>query len=422
METLLWIVVLASGCAAVALAVGLVAARRRLRAAEQLLQQERAARRAAEAGLDENRARLRTIIETEPECVKLQSHDGTILEMNPAGLAYTEADVPEQIVGQSVYPLIAPEDRVRYRALTDAVFEGRPATLEFRLISMKGRERIMETHAVPLRNGEGEITALLGLTRDITERRHAEEQARRHQAELARVTRLSTVGELASGVAHELNQPLAAIANHAAACQRRAAQLDALPPAMVESLDEICAQARRAGQIIRNIRELVKKGAPKRAVVDINGVVQTVARLVEPEARQRGVEVDTRLDARLPPVSADRIELEQVLLNLVKNSIEAMQGTDVARRKVRLATSCNSQGRVAVQVHDTGPGIPGRLLDEVFNPFFTTKADGMGMGLSISKSIAEAHGGELRVHRSGGRGTTFELSLPACADVAAAAA
>ncbi len=390
--------------------------KRRLALAEERLAQEIEARRCAEENLTENQCRLRTIIESEPECVKLQAQDGTVLEMNPAGLAFTEADRPDQVVGKSVYQLIAPEYRERYRALSSLVFAGNSATLEFRLISLKGRARIMETHAVPLRNAAGEITALLGLTRDVTERKRAEEQARKHLAELARVARLSTMGEMASGIAHELNQPLAAIANHAAACQRRAAQAEGLPPAILESLDEIASEARRAGRIIRNVRELVRKGTPRRAAVDVNGVVRLVAEVIDPEARQRAVAVRLGLGERVPLAYAEKIEIEQVILNLVKNSIEAIDDCAASVREVLIGTGRNGGDTVEISVRDTGPGIPYDLQEQVFDPFFTTKADGMGMGLSISRSIVEAHGGRFSVCPNPDRGVTIKFTLPAYAD------
>jgi PAS domain S-box-containing protein len=403
------------GVAAAACAWHALALRRRLAVLERGLERETAARRSAEERLTENQCRLRTIIESEPECVKLQARDGTILEMNPAGLAFSDADQPDQIVGKSVYPLIAPEHRESYRALSESVFAGRAAALEFRLVSLKGRERLMETHAVPLRNAAGEITALLGLTRDVTERKRAEEQARRHLAELARVARVSTMGEMASGIAHELNQPLAAIANHAAACQRRAAQLGGLAPAVLESLDEIAAQARRAGQIIRNLRELAQKGTPCRTAVDVNGVVRLVAEVIEPEARHRAVRVRLGLDEKVPLAFAEKIEIEQVILNLVKNSIEAMDDPATVAREVEIATGRGAGGTVEISVRDTGPGIPDEFLEQVFDPFFTTKADGMGMGLSISRSIVESHGGRFAVWPNPDRGVTLRFTLPAYA-------
>jgi PAS domain S-box-containing protein len=402
------------GLAAAAAAWRVVALRRRLAAAETELALEVAARRRAEENLTENQCRLRTIIESEPECVKLQARDGTVLEMNPAGLAFTDADQPDQIVGKSVYPLIAPEYQERYRALSAAVFEGRSAVLEFRLVSLKGRERLMETHAVPLRNAAGDVTALLGLTRDVTERKRAEEQARRHLAELARVARLSTMGEMASGIAHELNQPLAAIANHAAACQRRAA-VGALAPELRGSLDEISVQARRAGQIIRNVRDLARKAAPCRTAVDVNGVVRLVAEVIEPEARQRAVCVRLGLGGHVPLAYAEKIEIEQVILNLVKNSIEAMDDNSDAAREVEIGTGPHGDDAVEVSVRDTGPGIPAAFREQVFDPFFTTKSDGMGMGLSISRSIVEAHGGRLALCANPDRGVTLRFTLPAYA-------
>jgi two-component system sensor histidine kinase DctS/two-component system sensor kinase FixL len=171
--------------------------------------------------LQENENRLRAIIESAPECVKLQAIDGTVLEVNPAGLALIDAERPEDFVGKSIFCSIAPEHHDFYREQMRRVFGGESVVFKFRAITLKGRECWMETHAVPLRDARGEIKAFLGVTRDMTQHKLAEEQSRRHQLELARVARLSSMGEMATGIAHELNQPLAAIANFARGCVRR---------------------------------------------------------------------------------------------------------------------------------------------------------------------------------------------------------
>ena len=206
------------------LAVGLIAfvyVLLRLREEQQRVREKEAEHQGMLDRLQENENRLRAIIESEPECVKLQAADGTVLEINPAGLALVGAERPEDIIGRKIFTVVAPEYRDYYRENMRRVFEGESVVYEFKSITLKGRTAWMESHAVPLRDARGNIYALLGITRDITEHKWAEEQARRHQTELARVARLSTMGEMATGIAHELNQPLSAIANFARGCLRR---------------------------------------------------------------------------------------------------------------------------------------------------------------------------------------------------------
>jgi len=248
-----------------------------------------------------------------------------------------------------------------------------------------------------LHDAHGHISALLGITRDPTDHTFTEEQTRRHQTELARVARLSTMGEMATGLAHELNQPLSAIANFARGCLRRL-KLEGVNPAdLVEPLLEVCEQAERAGEILRHVRDFVRKSELQTQAVDINQTVRTVLKFTESEARQHGATLHLELDAQAPLVRADAIMLEQVIYNLVRNALEAMAEAQSAHREVLIRTRQQEDGKVAVSVQDTGPGVDPAILHQVFDQFFTTKQEGVGMGLSISRSIIESHGGRLRL-------------------------
>lgn len=390
---------------AVALSLRHVAAMRRR------LDAETRARRMAEQRQAECERQLETVFESLPECIKLHSEDGIIQTMNPTGLAMIDADSPAQVVGESVYRFIAPEFHDRYRAATSAVFRGRSCSLAFRVVGLKGTERMIETNVVPVRDHRGQVVAAMALTRDVTMYQDAEERARRHLSELARMGRIASMGEMASGIAHELNQPLTAIATYAGAGLRR---LDAAggAPEVAALLADISAQARRAGQIIRNIRSLVSRSEPSTTAVDINDVVLTVVGLVGPQAKQHGIEIRTDLDGSVAHVCARRIEIEQVLFNLLKNAIEAMSESRGADRKVSVSTRRMDRQHVDVAVCDTGPGIAAPDLTRVFGPFYTTKAEGMGMGLSISRSIIEAHHSHLSVQPNADRGVTFRFTLP----------
>ena len=392
--------------------IGFVVMLFRLREAEQRVRDKEAEHQGVLDRLQENEYRLRTIIESEPECVKLQAADGTVLEINPAGLRLVDAERPEDIIGKQIYSVVAPEYKAIYRENMRRVFEGEALVYEFRSITLKGRTRWMETHAVPLRDARGEVYALLGITRDITEHKWAEEQGRRHQTELARVARLSTMGEMATGLAHELNQPLAAIANFARGCIRRLRTGEVVPTELIEPLEEVCEQAERAGEIMRHVRDFVRKSEPRMTAVNINQVVRSVVKFTEHEARQHETIVTLQLAPQQPRVWADSIMVEQVICNLVRNAVEAMTETRSQRREILIRTVPHDGDIVEIEVVDTGPGIDETVIDHVFDQFFTTKTEGVGMGLSISRSIVESHGGSIRAESRAG-GATFRFTLQA---------
>jgi PAS domain S-box-containing protein len=362
--------------------------------------------------LKENENRLRAIIESAPECVKLQARDGTVLEVNPAGLALIDAERPEDFVGKSIFSAVAPEHQDYYREQMRRVFGGESVVFKFRALTLKGRECWMETHAVPLRDAHGDIKAFLGMTRDLTQQKLAEEQSRRHQLELARVARLSSMGELATGIAHELNQPLAAIANFARGCVRRLRGGNANSTELIGSLEEVCTQAERAGEIIRHIRDFTRKAEPELQRTDINLLVRSVAHLAEIEVRQHGARLELDLAPRLPAVAVDGIMIEQVMCNLVRNAAEAMEEMATAAAVVTVRTRRHPDGGVEVSTADRGPGVTPAIADRIFDQFFTTKSEGVGIGLSISRSIVEAHGGTISVEARDGGGALFRVWLP----------
>jgi len=403
---------LAMGCMAVLLAY-VIRLNLRLRQSKRVLEGEIAERRRAEERLADNEQRLRQIIASEPECVKLQSFDGILLEMNPAGLRLVEAGQPEEIVGTSVFRVIAPEFQAAYRDLSERVARGESGVLEFQIVSLKGQRRWMETHAVPWRDGRGRVTALLGITRDITARKGAEAEVRLHYRELAHAARVNTMGEMASGLAHELNQPLAAIANYSRGCLRRLRAGQISPGDMALAIEQVCEQAERAGEILRSLRKFVRKEESPVRAVDMAAVLREALRIAEPEAAQHQVAIETDVAPALPRVAGEAIQLEQVVLNLARNAVEAMDAVAPEARRLRIHLAIGPGGGVAVEIRDQGPGLPEELRNRIFEPFFTTKANGMGMGLAICRSIVEAHGGDLRVAANDpGPGLVFHFNLP----------
>ncbi len=239
-----------------------------------------------------------------------------------------------------------------------------------------------------------------------------EAQARQHQAELAHAARLAALGEMAAGLAHELNQSLAAIVGYARGCVRRLQAGDPPTGAIVDVIEEISAQALRAGEVLRRIRDFVRSGEMRRERVDVNEVVRAAVRLAALEASQRGVSVPMALAPGRLPVDVDRIQIEQVILNLVRNGLEAMSGAPAEASRLVIATAPSERGTVEVSVADTGNGFAPEVAERMFEPFFSTKRDGLGLGLSISRAIVEAHGGRLWATANAGRGATFRFTLP----------
>lgn len=244
----------------------------------------------------------------------------------------------------------------------------------------------------------------------ILERARADERARRQSAELAHVARLATMGEMASGLAHELNQPLCAIVNYTEACLQLLDGKSA-PPELRQAIAEVAKQSERAGEVIRRLREFVRRREPRRVDVEVNAAVREVLGLMSTELRQHEVKVKLHLGQRLPPVLADPIQIQQVLVNLVRNAVDAMAETGRERRSLRIRT-CRRGSFLELRVQDAGRGISAEAGERVFDSFFTTKPHGLGMGLSISRTIIELHEGRIWATPNPSVGVTFHITLP----------
>jgi len=270
-------------------------------------------------------------------------------------------------------------------------------------------ERWFAVSVVPLNRPEG--GAVVSHT-DVTERKRAEVQAERSRQELAHFTRVSTMGELTASLAHELRQPLTGILTNAQAARR---YLDSASPDLGElrdALGDIIADDRRAEEVIQRVRDLLRKGELRRTRLDLNEVIRSVTRLLGSDAVIRNVVLALELAPTPVVVSGDRVQLEQVILNLLVNAIDAMEEAPGGERTVVVRSEANGNELVHVAVQDAGTGLREGILDRVFEPFFTTKPAGMGMGLSIAKSIIEAHGGAIWATNNPTRGATFHFSLP----------
>jgi PAS domain S-box-containing protein len=248
--------------------------------------------------------------------------------------------------------------------------------------------------------------------RDITSRRKAEARYREHQAELAHVSRVSLAGEMAAGLAHELSQPLTAITAYARGCLRLLAGSVPEPALLHEGIAAVAQQAERAGDVLDRLREFVRGGGYRRGVTEVKPLIDAAVSLTRMEAVQQEVEIEARIDPGLPAVLADRIQIEQVLLNLLRNAMDAMEAANTERRSIVVEARRKGNHAVGISVADSGPGVAAEVTDRIFEPFVTTKPLGMGMGLSISHSIVDAHGGSLRMAPSVPSGAIFFFDLP----------
>ena len=253
---------------------------------------------------------------------------------------------------------------------------------------------------------------VLYIANDVTDRKRAEELARRQEERLEMTSRLTTVGEMASTLAHEINQPLTAIASYCMGCVRRLRSGDWKREDLLDALQKCAAQAERAGGIIQRVREYLRKRDPAPTACDINALITSVTGMIEAEATRRGARVRLALDPLVPPILADRIMIEQVILNLTKNALEAMQQSPANAREITIRTTLEQSNLVSVEVSDRGCGLPPQLLRNLFVPFFTTKPEGMGMGLHICRSIIERHGGRITAEPNPAGGTRLRFTLP----------
>ena len=320
--------------------------------------------------------------------------------------------------GNDIWPeRLHPVDLRRALAVFDAHLRGREpiADVEFRLRCEDGTYRWVAVRGkVMERNAAGKALRMTGTVRDVHDRHLAIEREQHQAQELARAGRLIHMGEMATALAHELNQPLTAIRNFSGVVLRRLDAVGPLADPIREPLQMIAQQALRAGEIVHRVRGFVRKGRPVTAPVDIGRVVRSVVRFMQPDLGANNIRVVVDLAEGLPPVLADHVQLEQVLSNLVRNAIDAMSAL-TGERVLRLTARPGADGCVELAVSDYGPGLADAIRAAPFMPFVTTKPDGVGLGLPICRTIVENHGGRLWVERSSPAGTTFCFTLPAVA-------
>ena len=350
--------------------------------------------------------KLRLAIETIPAMAWILGPDGVVQFRNRRWVEYTGLSQLGKLEGVGTIA-VHPEDRNRIvRRLGASFASGEPFEEEMRIRRIDGEYRWFLCRAVPLRDKRGKVVKWYGAATDIQDRKRAEQL----QADLAHTNRVSTMGEMVASISHELAQPIQITTAHAKASLR---WLQRDPPQVTEArkgTEKIIEAGAHASEIIDHLRSLYKKAPPKRELVAVNEALGEMAGMMGGKAREHGVSIRTDLNDDLPMTVADQVQLQQVLMNLMLNGIEAMEDTGGV---LTVKSQLREDGQIQISIHDTGPGLPVGKADQIFDAFFTTKPQGSGMGLAISRSIVESHGGRLWATPNDGRGTTFHLTLPA---------
>lgn len=358
--------------------------------------------------LEESEARWRSLVMHAPDFILQVDREGTIAFANRMSPSTTA----ESVVGMSMFDFLTPEvaDEVR-TILADVFSHGNAHHTTLPVNGQHGVTGWYSTMYSPVLDGDRVDSALVS-SRDVTAEKQAEAELSQVRSQVAHAARVSTAGEMTAAIAHELNQPLLAIANYAAGCINRLSGENLPREQLLGRLEEIRAAAVRGGEIIRRLRGFVERRDDESKVCDLSLLIQDAIRLIQPQASHRGVRCRTIIEAPLPPVRVDPIQLVQVIVNLILNSIEAMDETPADRRVVRVSAG-SDQDRVWCSVCDSGRGIPAELGEQIFEPFVSTKVSGMGIGLSISRTIIRSQGGELSVQSNGADpGVTFTFFLP----------
>ena len=367
--------------------------------------------RRAEA-LRESESLFRTMADTAPVMIWMSDTEKRGTFFNKGWLDFTGRPLEEEL-GEGWTQSVHPEDLDRCLAVCGGAFRARrPFSIDYRMRRGDGQYRWVLDNGVPRHGADGAFLGYIGSCIDITERREAELEAARQRNELARLSRVAILGELSGALAHELNQPLAAILSNAQAAQRILAREPADLAEVRGILADVVDEDLRARDVINRLRLLMEKGEVRQQAIDLNEAVLDVLRLVSSDLLLQGITAHTDLAPDLPAVNGDRVQFQQVLLNLILNGCHAMNNGHTGERRLVLRTEASDGDGVQVTVSDRGAGIGPGDLDRIFEPFFTTHTGGMGLGLAVCRSIIGAHGGRLWATNNEDGGASFRFALP----------
>jgi|HubBroStandDraft_2_1064218.scaffolds.fasta_scaffold38536_2 PAS domain S-box-containing protein len=369
-------------------------------------------RKLAEERLRESEARFQMMADTAPVLIWMTGTDGLCTYFNKPWLEFTGRAM-EQEVGTGWMEGVHPDDvQSCFDGFLPAYHSRKPFSMEYRLRRANGEYRWMIESGIPRYTGVGEFAGYIGSNIDITDLKHAEaerQRLRQVEADLAHINRVSMMGELAASLAHEIKQPISAALMDARSCVR---WLRRDTPDVAEGCEaalRMINDATRAAEVIDRVRSLYRRDTSDRKLLDVNEIIQEMIILLHDKTDLNSISIRTELASDLPLVTADRVQLQQVLMNLILNGIEAMKD---AKGELSITSKRVDDGQLLVSVSDSGIGLPGGEADRIFEAFFTTKAQGTGMGLSISRRIIESHGGSLWASANPGRGATFQFTLP----------
>jgi PAS domain S-box-containing protein len=369
-------------------------------------------RKEIEAVLRETEDRLQLTFDQAPIAAAIVSLDFRYLRVNRA-LCHITGYAEEEMLARRIEDITHPEDWAEEAELMRRLVAGEidQFSQEKRCFRPDGASIWVNLSMRLLRDAAGKPLYFLPMAEDITARKTGEETLYRMHAQLAHVARLSTMGEMVAGIAHEVNQPLYSILNYAKACGNMLARENPPLAELRQWNEEIAAAAARAGEILRRVRDFVRRGELHRAPTNINDLIHDALGMLAFEFRRRKIAVELELAGDLPPVALDRVQIQQVLVNLLRNACDAMENPTKRRGQISVDTS-NGDGFVTIAVADDGPGLPPDEGLQLFEPFVTTKPDGLGMGLAISRSIVESHGGRIWAASNVDGGATFRFTLP----------
>ena len=379
-----------------------------------IIQRDVTERKRTATALADSERRFRAIFNATYQFTGLLDPDGIVLEANQSVLDFlgrAESDLVGKPFWEIMWANVPPEEQQRIKTAIRKAAQGELVRYQVDIPGEDNNIRTVDFSLKPIQNEQGETVLLMPEGRDITDLMLAEAKLRRHQLEMAHVMRLSTMGEMASGMAHELNQPLTALVSYCGTATTLAKSL-AAPRDLFDILERASEQAHRAGEVVRHLREFVSKGCTKKTMVALDHLIESVIDFVGWELHDSDIQV-----TYLPPsldctVNIDNVQIEQVLINLLTNSIEAIRQAGVPDGRVSIANRLATDGSLEICVADNGPGIDPAVANTLFEPYQTTKEAGLGMGLSISRSIVEAHNGRLWVDKEWQQGARFCMSLP----------
>jgi PAS domain S-box-containing protein len=382
-----------------------------------LIQRDVTERNRSAAALANSEQRFRAIFNSTYQLIGVVGLDGTLLQANQTALDFggvKEADVLGRLLWDTYWWRYSAPVQDRLRAAIKTASQGTPVRYEEDVLSRDNTPRTIDFTLKPVVGPNGETVLIIAEGRDITDRKRAEEERQLHRQEIAHVIRLSTMGEMASGMAHELNQPLAALISYCGTAKMMVESVPGPFPELRDLITRAAEQAHRASTIIKHLREFVGKENDHKELLNLDQIIEDINVLLSSEFKRAKVEVEHHLDAKGCRIMANKVQIEQVLVNLIMNSVEAIESARATGGKVTLETRVMADKSIEVTVTDDGPGIAAEMIANMFHPFKTTKASGMGMGLSISRSIIEAHGGTIWADTYRHTGARFGFSLPVC--------